>query len=334
MQDLFGRTIDYLRISVTDRCNARCMYCMPKEGIPSLDHTDILTYEQMAFFAKICAEQGVHTVRLTGGDPLVRKDLHTLIALLKQIPDIKKVYLTTNGLLLKEQLPQLVDAGLDGVNISLDSIDETLFSYLTRLPINQHGAATVLQAIHAALAIPHFQVKINCVPSGVNDSQLVPIAELAKDNNISVRFIELMPLGCAKHPDLTFRSRDYVASLIENELGKLHPIDNTRYEYCTIKGYKGTIGFISPVTHRFCSSCNRIRLTADGYIKACLQYPSTATIKPLVAQGLNEQTATQIRQLIAQQLAHKKEHNLFYASDVSEKQPVYTTTRYMNQIGG
>ncbi len=333
MTDSTGRTIDYLRISVTDRCNARCVYCMPEEGVTPIPHEQILRYEEITFFARICAQKGIRHIRLTGGEPLVRKDLPKLVAMLKQIDGIEQISITTNGLLLEQQLPELVSAGLDGLNISLDTLDEARFSRITRL--NQpDGAARVLSAIDAACAIPTLYVKVNCVPSGINDEDLTGIAALARTRNISVRFIELMPLGCGKSPLCSFRSRDFVYRKLTDTFGTLVPAHGPhteRYEYFTPQGFAGTIGFISPVTHSFCSGCNRLRLTADGYIKACLQYKSGTSIQPLLAQGLTDHTAQLISQAVDYEIAHKNRRNHFYQPAVRS---IHDTDRYMSQIGG
>ena len=331
MRDSSGRTIDYLRISVTDRCNARCVYCMPQDGVKLLPHSSILTYEEITFFVKICAEEGIKHVRLTGGDPLVRKDIAKLIAMIRIVPGIEDVRMTTNGLALEEQLPGLVAAGLTGVNISLDAIDEKIFSEITRLPEREHGAAKVLHAVDMALSVPNLTVKINCVPSGRNDKELVPIALLAKDKNVSVRFIELMPIGCGTTPRLEFRSRDTVFQLLNTQLGSLLPCGHDRYEYFRPAGFRGTIGFISPVTRPFCSTCDRLRLTSDGFIKACLEYPGTSNIKRLLAGGMTDQTARKIRQVLFETIAHKPDGNNFGCTGqfVTVKE-----NRTMNQIGG
>ncbi|MEG2455404.1 MAG: radical SAM protein, partial [Oscillospiraceae bacterium] len=183
LTDGTGRRINYLRISVTDRCNLRCRYCMPEEGIPPVPHGDILSYEEIARIAAICADLGVAHIRLTGGEPLVRHDVAGLVAMLKKIPGIETVAITTNGILLKEQLPALLAAGLDGVNLSLDALDEELFQQITRRP----GLTAVLDALAAALQAPALKVKLNCVPTAENLSQLAPLAALAQEKRLDVR---------------------------------------------------------------------------------------------------------------------------------------------------
>lgn len=341
MTDSYGRIIDYLRISVTDRCNARCVYCMPAAGVPQLPHRSILTYEEIAFIVRICAQKGIRYIRLTGGDPLVRRDIAVLAAMLKAVPGIEKVYLTTNGIELEKQFASLLRAGIDGINVSLDAVSERVFAGITRLPENQHNAAKIIHAIDMACSVPDFTVKINCVASGLNDSELVPVAELARKRNISVRFIELMPLGCGQAAGLQFRSENTVRQLLERSFGTMEPAVSGRYEYFRPCGFKGTIGFISPVTHRFCSTCNRLRLTADGYIKTCLQYPGRQCMKPLLAAGLTEEAATGISSALDREIALKPERNHFY--EISDNAGCNgknggshsgVEQRTMNEIGG
>ena len=196
LRDGYGRAIRYLRVSVTDRCNLRCRYCMPEDGVDWMDHSNLLSYEQIARLVGLFAKLGVEKVRLTGGEPLVRRDLHRLAAAVSGTPGIREVAVTTNGVLLAEQLPGLVAAGLTGVNMSLDTLDREQFAAITRR--DQLPAA--LAGLEAALAVPGLKVKLNCVPMGENDSQLVPLAALARDRELSVRFIELMPIGLGGSP--------------------------------------------------------------------------------------------------------------------------------------
>ncbi len=341
MTDSYGRTIDYLRISVTDRCNARCVYCMPAAGIQKLEHCSILTYEEITFIARICAQKGIRYIRLTGGDPLVRRDISELVAMLKAVRGIEKVYLTTNGIDLENQLGSLLRAGIDGINVSLDAVSEQVFAGITRLPENQHNAAKIIRAIDMACSVPGFTVKINCVASGLNDNELVPVAELARARNICVRFIELMPIGCGQTCGLQFRSGTAVRKLLEGSLGKLEPADGRRYEYFRPRSFKGTIGFISPVTHRFCSSCNRLRLTADGYIKTCLEYAGRESLKPILSAGLTEETAVNISTVLDREISLKPERNHFYENSDNTgcngwngRSHSVAEQRTMNEIGG
>ena len=192
MLDRFGREIEYIRVSVTDRCNLRCTYCMPEEGVPPVPHAEILTFDEIERFCRIAAGLGISRIKLTGGEPLVRRGLPVLIGKLKRIPGVKQVTLTTNGTLLKEQIGSLTAAGLDAVNISLDTLDEERYRQVTRGGILDH----VLEGLDAALAYPGLPVKINCVPlEDGTEEDLLRLAGLAEDRPVDVRFIEMMPIG-------------------------------------------------------------------------------------------------------------------------------------------
>ena len=324
MLDALGRNIRYLRISVTDRCNLRCRYCMPAEGVEWVDHSAILTYEQITRLVGLFAAMGVEKVRLTGGEPLVRKGLHSLVRSIKQVPGIRRVYLTTNGLLLADQLPGLLDAGLDGVNLSLDTLDRAQFEALTR----RDELDRALAGLDAALDAPNLTVKGNCVPSGENDDQLVPLAALAKEQDLAVRFIELMPIGLGS--SLTRRTEAEVLTMLESAFGPALPCPQEEGggpgRYVTFPGFRGKVGFISAVSHRFCQSCDRVRLTAGGFLKTCLQYDCGADLKALLDAGADDAALTAaIREAIAQ----KPEGHHFGQAPTGRDEG-----RNMNQIGG
>ena len=287
MLDRFNRTIDYLRISLTDRCNLRCVYCMPEEGVKWTPHSSILSYEQLLRLCRIFAALGLKKIKLTGGEPLVRPGVSELVAALKDIPGMETVTLTTNGLLLREQLPALLEAGLDGVNISLDAVDEDVFAAITRRP----GVHKVLDAVDAALAAPALNVKLNCVPMAVNESQLVPLAALAKDTRLAVRFIEMMPIGLGKA--MAPLGEERVRALLEDAFGPLaayegKKLGNGPCTYFNLPGFTGRIGFISAMSHQFCDSCNRVRLTAGGFLKTCLQYEKGTELMALLSRGADD----------------------------------------------
>ena len=313
MLDALGRNIRYLRISVTDRCNLRCRYCMPAEGVEWVDHSAILTYEQITRLVGLFAAMGVEKVRLTGGEPLVRKGLHSLVRSIKQVPGIRRVYLTTNGLLLADQLPGLLDAGLDGVNLSLDTLDRAQFEALTR----RDELDRALAGLNAALAAPGLTVKVNCVPSGENDDQLVPLAALARDWELAVRFIELMPMGpCAAWP----KERFLPVTEILNRFPALEEIEpNGVARRYRLPGAMGAVGLITPMSHEFCGACRRIRVTADGKLKGCLHSREEISLRGLHGRELED--------AILRGILHKpKGHHLTeHASD---------TPRTMNEIGG
>ena len=324
MLDQFGRNIRYLRVSVTDRCNLRCRYCMPEEGVAWVDHSAILTYEQIVRLVHLAASLGVEKVRLTGGEPLVRKGLAGLVRELKAIGGIRTVSLTTNGVLLAEQLPGLLEAGLDGVNLSLDTLDRAQFAALTR----RNALPAAMAGLEAALAAPGLTVKVNCVPSGGNDDQLVPLAALARDRDLSVRFIELMPIGLGN--TLTRRSEEEVLSRLEAAFGPAQPCPSDALggpsRNVTFPGFQGKVGFISAVSHRFCQSCNRVRLTATGFLKTCLQYDQGVDLKALLDAGAEDAA---LLEAMADAIHRKPASHHF-----GGQREAADEGRNMNQIGG
>ncbi len=324
MLDGLGREIRYLRISVTDRCNLRCRYCMPAEGVEWVDHSAILTYEQLTRLAGLFAALGVEKIRLTGGEPLVRKGLDRLVGSLKAVPGIRRVYLTTNGLLLAQQLPGLLEAGLDGVNLSLDTLDRVQYQALTR----RDELDSALAGLEAALAVPGLTVKVNCVPAGENDGQLVPLAELARDRDLAVRFIELMPIGLGS--SLPRRTEKEVLDILEAAFGPALPCPQEAGggpgRYVTFAGFRGRVGFISAVSHQFCASCNRVRLTAAGFLKTCLQYDCGVDLKALLDGGADDAALTAAIRLA---IAQKPEGHHFGQAPTRRDEG-----RNMNQIGG
>ena len=264
--DSFGRRINYLRISVTDRCNLHCIYCMPPEGIPLIPHSEILSYEEISTVARVAARLGVNKVRLTGGEPLVRANLPKLIEMLSQIGGIDEVSLTTNGTLLKKYAFELKQAGLKRVNISLDTLKADRFQYITRLG----KLKDVLEGIEAARDAGFNPIKINTlVMRGINDDEVLDFANMTYKECWHVRFIELMPFASVAD----FVPLDEIRQRIMS-LGSLEPClpitGNGPARYYRLSGAKGTIGFISPITEPFCSSCNRMRLTSNGQLCPCL----------------------------------------------------------------
>ncbi len=284
MKDNYGRRIDYLRISLTDRCNLRCIYCMPEEGVPFKSHEDMLRIEEIADFARRAAQSGIRKVRLTGGEPLVRKGVVDLIREINEIPEIEDISLTTNGILLPKMAADLRDAGLTRVNISLDTLDPVQFSYVTRLG----KIEDVFAGIDAALEYGFDPVKINAVAVRGLDQDFFRFAKLSLDRPLHVRFIEYMPVGESSGCTGTgWTEEDIIpaSEIIEriNEgaiaagIGTLEPLDDEDLPsgagpaiYYRLPGAKGTVGFISAMSNHFCDSCNRLRLTADGKLRPCL----------------------------------------------------------------
>lgn len=281
MIDQYGRSIRYLRVSVTDRCNLRCIYCMPEYGIKWADSENLLTDKEILRIIRVLARHGINKVRFTGGEPLIREDLAEIIWETKHTPGIEMVTLTTNGVLLAERLPDLIRAGLDGINISLDSLDRTQYANITKRDL----LPQVINGLEAASGVPSLQVKINCVLMGQRNNDVISLAEIAKDCNLSVRFIELMPIG--RGEQFRLYTEGEILSMLEARFGPSRPLsmhDNNAgpAKYVTFSGFCGRVGFISAMTHPFCMNCNRIRLMATGELKTCLQYQAGVNLKQLL----------------------------------------------------
>ena len=298
--DSFGRTIDYLRLSITDRCNLRCLYCMPPEGVDWMPHDDVLRYEEIFRICRILAALGIGSIRITGGEPLIRKGTADLVRELKAVKGVSRIAMTSNGVLLAENLEALASAGLDAVNISLDTLDGERFRQLTR----SEGLEKVLSAVDLALELG-LKTKINCVPlRGFNEADIVKLAALAKNKSVTVRFIELMPLGAAAA--LQPLPADETVSLIEKEFGPMEPsAANLGFgpaAYYALPGFAGHIGFISAVSHAFCGKCNRLRLAASGFLKPCLSSSLGLDLRGLVRGGASDGEIAQA----VQELVEKK----------------------------
>lgn len=267
LKDKLGRNIDYLRISITDRCNLRCRYCMPAEGVESKDHSEILSYEDILKIVEVGIELGIKKVRITGGEPLVRLGLVDFISDLNKL-DLEDISMTSNAVLLAEEAEKLKKAGLDRINISLDTLNKNKFKEITR----RDEFERVKKGIKAALKAGLKPLKLNVVVmKGINDDELFDFVELSRKENLSVRFIEYMPLGGEAEAEKFMSSRE-IKSLIEDKylLSAASEEGNGPAKYFKVKGAEGTIGFISALSEHFCSSCNRLRLTADGKFKPCL----------------------------------------------------------------
>ena len=288
--DGLGRTIDYLRVSVTDRCNLRCLYCMPNDGVGWIAHEDVLRFEEVLRICRILANLGIMSVRVTGGEPLLRRGLADFIRELKAVKGVNRVGLTTNGVLLEEQLEPLSKAGLDAVNISINTMDREKFSRLTRTGSMVNTVSVIDHALETGLG-----VKVNTVMiRGFNEDEITAIAGLAKTRNIAARFIELMPLGEAAVFEPYYAHE--AAALIEGTYGPLLPeaakLGNGPAEYYTIAGFAGHVGFISPMSRRFCKNCNKLRLTASGFLKLCLCGDTGIDLRGLVRGGASDEEIT------------------------------------------
>ncbi|MEW6375683.1 MAG: GTP 3',8-cyclase MoaA [Thermodesulfobacteriota bacterium] len=284
--DPYRRKINYLRISVTDRCNLRCRYCMPEEGIPLIPHEEILTYEELLRIVHIFAMEGISKVRLTGGEPLVRKEIVDFISGLSQIEEIKDLSLTTNGILLKDFAQDLKEAGLKRINISLDSLKKERFYQITR----KDDYERVWRGIEEALRVGLSPIKINMVAiRGLNDDEIESFARLTLRLPLTVRYIEYMPSGNGEE----WRKGDIltipqIKSRLES-IGKLIPIPSDRWDgpakRFRIEGAIGEIGLIGPVSSHFCDDCNRLRLTPDGKIRTCLFSDEEINVKEILRKG-------------------------------------------------
>jgi GTP 3',8-cyclase len=299
LTDSFGRPITYLRISVTDRCNLRCVYCLPPEGIQQVDHADIMRYEEIAAFVRVAASTGISEIRLTGGEPLTRLGFPGLVSMLASIPGIHDISMTTNALLLERFAAELKQAGLNRVNISLDTLQSDRFAQITR----GGSLDQVWHGIHAAEAQGLAPLKINVVAMrGVNDDEFLDLARLALDHPWQIRFIEFMPV--AENDSSGWISSVHCSDLLPDPRGAfmsiaevkerlaplgLEPSDahsgsGPAREY-VIRGGQGRLGFISPLSEHFCDACNRLRLTADGHLRPCLLSDLEIPVLPALRRG-------------------------------------------------
>ena len=325
MMDSYHRRIDYLRISITDRCNLRCIYCMPEEGITPLRHEDVLRFEEIARLVRIGAGLGIRHLRLTVGEPLVRKGVIELVGMLRQIPGIETLTLTTNGIALAPLAHELAQAGLDRVNISLDTLRPERYTAITR----RGRLEDALAGIEAALAAGLAPVKINnVVARGLNDDEAVDFARMTLERPWHVRFIEFMPLG--EHAEQA--RRDYVSSdetraRIVAALGELAPAEIETHgpaRTWQLPGAQGTIGFISALSEHFCGFCNRLRLTSDGRLVPCLFSDREYDLRGPLRAGADDAA---LRALWGNVIAAKPDgHHLEGA--------LTTTEHRMSQIGG
>ncbi|MCK5552800.1 MAG: GTP 3',8-cyclase MoaA [Deltaproteobacteria bacterium] len=271
LMDNFARRINYLRISITDRCNLRCRYCMPIEGISLIPHEEVLRYEEILRVARLFGQLGIDKIRLTGGEPLARKGALDLIHRISQIKEIADLSLTTNGVLLGEFAADLIKAGIKRINVSLDTLNREKFTYITRGDLFPE----VLTGIEKALDVGLFPVKLNVVViRGFNEDEILQFARLSVEKPLTVRFIEFMPTGGV---DFWNRENVLTVDMIRKEIGKLGPLipvdghgnDGPAARF-RLRGGAGEIGFISPISSHFCNGCNRLRLTPDGKLRACL----------------------------------------------------------------
>jgi len=323
--DNYDRQIDYLRISITDKCNLRCVYCMPEKGIKPFKQSEVLTDDEIVRFVRIARNYGVRKVRITGGEPLMRKNITHLISSIKET-GIHELGLTTNGIKLSEHAAELKKAGLDRVNISLDTLDPQKYREITK----QGDISLVLASIKEAEKQGLAPVKINMVPiRGINDDEILSFAKLTFENDFHIRFIEFMPASCNGmwKKDKCISSADVLKKI--TALGEIEeyafrgkgPSRNYR-----IKGAKGVIGVISPISDHFCGDCNRLRLTADGKIRPCLFSKKKIDIKTPMRKGATDQ---EIEDLLRKAIAIKPQKH-----ELNENRSTENLIKTMSKIGG
>ena len=320
LTDTFDRKHTYLRISLTERCNLRCQYCMPAEGVPLQPQEHILTFEEIIRLSRIFLSGGVNKIRLTGGEPLVRKDVENLIGELGQLPGLQTFALTTNGLLLPKKLDRLQAKGINLLNISLDTLNPNKFLEITRRP----GFDRVMTAIEMAIDRGFTPLKVNCVViKGFNDNELGAFVAWTKDKPIEVRFIEYMPFEGNNWLDGGYMSYTDMISRIEEEhapLERLQDGPNDTSKTYQVPGYLGRVGFITSMSENFCGSCNRLRLTADGNLKVCLFGNAEVSLRDAMRSGASDE---QIKELIDHAVKRKKaRHAGMYNIAHSENRPM------------
>ncbi len=330
MVDKYNRNINYLRVSITDRCNLRCIYCMPAEGITCMRREEILRYEEIHRIIRISTELGIKKVRITGGEPLVRAGIVDFIASLQNIGNLEDISMTTNGILLEDFAEELYAAGMHRINISLDSLNAEKYTRITRLG----DIKAVLRGIEKARQTGFSPIKINTVAiKGFNDDEILDFARLAFENPYQIRFIELMPMGDAGGGiDDRFLSNDFIKKQIETS-GKLENVKKNKNgtdgpaDVYRLAGGKGEIGFISAISHKFCSSCNRLRLTADGQLRTCLLSDEETDLKGPLRSGRDDAF---LKETMIAAIAKKPRQHAITFKDTYRKKCV----KEMSAIGG
>jgi len=287
--DRYQRHIDYLRLSITDRCNLRCVYCMPEEGVPKLGHGEVLSYEEILRMAQLASRMGITKFRITGGEPLVRKDVLYLCENLSQMPGVKSLSLTTNGVLLSPLAKNLFAAGIRRINISLDTLKPERFLAITRKDFFRE----VWQGIETALHVGFRPIKLNVVVmQGVNDDEIEDMARLTYSYPFHVRFIEFMPFKSSA-PYEKFLSAEEIVNRL-SQVAPLMPVESQNSNgpalHYSFPGAIGKIGIISPVSHHFCPTCNRLRVTADGQLRTCLFATEETDLRSLLRLGCSDET--------------------------------------------
>jgi cyclic pyranopterin phosphate synthase len=337
LQDNYSRVIDYLRISITDRCNLRCIYCMPSGGVMPIEHKEILSYEEIVKVVRVAAALGVRKIRITGGEPLARKNVTYLIASLRSIAGIEDMSLTTNGVLLEKYAQELADAGLNRVNISLDSLNPDRYREMTR----GGDIGLVMKGIEAAEKAGLIPLKINMVPiRDLNDGEIEEFARLTLETPYQVRFIEFMPIGAGDlWSDKRYLSSDEIKARVE-KMGALSPVRRRKdgpARYYRFENARGVIGFISALTHHFCGYCNRLRITADGKLRPCLFSETEIDLKPALRGSSSDK---EIERLLRLSIEVKPEGHtinggiVMHGDKRSSGKLLSRTLKPMSRIGG
>ncbi len=298
MQDSFNRTIDYVRIAVTDRCNLRCFYCMPAEGIAYEPKAHLLSYEEITRLLGVLGQLGFKKVRFTGGEPFLRKDFMQLLENTAELENFKSIHITSNGTLLQKHIPRLKELGITKINLSIDSLDKERFHKITR----SDDFEKVMETFHMLLQ-NDFKVKLNAViMKGINTEDIIPLAELSKDHQVDVRFIEEMPFNGGYKENLEmYSARDIYADLSAHYTGlqKLAGEHGDTASLLSVPGYKGNIGVIAAFTRTFCNTCNRLRISSKGEIKSCLYDDGVFNIRDFMRAGAtDEELAAKFREIV------------------------------------
>lgn len=325
MLDQYQRDIHYMRISVTDRCNLHCRFCMPEENYSFLPDEKLLSYEEILKVVRAVVPLGIRRFRITGGEPLMRPGIAEFIGKMKRTDGVEQVFLTTNGIRLKSQLAQLKAAGIDGVNVSLCSTDAGEYEWLTGGGKSDQALEGILECVRNGIS-----TKVNCVPlPGMNEEHIKDVAALARDHRVDVRFIEMMPIGEGKHYQMI--SSDTLFAQLEAIYGKAVRTAEKRGNgpavYYRFPDFQGNVGFISARTHAFCDQCNRVRLTADGKLKLCLNYDTGADLKKLLEEN---KTETELANALKACIYQKPMRHNFNDKNKNNMED----QRFMAQIGG
>jgi len=327
MKDAYHREIDYVRIAVTDRCNLRCFYCMPAEGIPYEPQAHLLSYEEITRLLKVLGSIGFNKVRFTGGEPFLRKDFMQLLENTSQLDDYESIHITSNGTLLQKHIKKLKELGITKINLSIDSLDKERFHKITR----RDDFEKVMETFH--MLIDHgFKIKLNAViMKGINTQDIIPLAELAKEYPVDVRFIEEMPFngGYKKNVEM-YSARDIYSDLKSHFTGleKIESNHGDTASLLSIPNYKGNIGVIPAFSRTFCNTCNRLRISSKGEIKSCLYDDGVFNIRDYMRSGISDdELATKFREII-----HLKPKDGFEAEKLRKapKQAMQS----MSSIGG